>query len=378
MLETWVSVQDFSKDASSSLVSVESRRGKPLSQLNSDVVAKKHLQFTPWGQPLSFWYRGRRLTLRCTQDKASLFPRNKMSISCIGLSSQHYNNGWKRTITQDLRPIDTVIMNEQLKQRLLEDVQSFLNPKARSWYARRGLPYRRGYLLYGRPGTGKSSLSMSVAGCFGLDIYVLSLAALNDGQLSALFRELPQRCVVLLEDVNAVGTAQSRVSDADDFDSRSEDSQRSLKPKGTVSLSGLLNVLDCVASQEGRALIMTTNHIEHLDEALIRSGRVDKKIEFQLADSDVIRKIFNTVFLQSEEELPDLEKRTDSNEEILRLADQFAAQVPGLGFSPADLFSLLLANRDSPSGALAEVKGWVCRTREDKALRREDSWVRSN
>ncbi|GKT92428.1 mitochondrial chaperone BCS1 [Colletotrichum tofieldiae] len=269
-------------------------------------------------------------------------------------------------------------MNKTLKQLLLQDIQSFLDPRARSWYARRGLPYRRGYLLYGRPGTGKSSLSMAVAGCFRLDIYVLSLAALNDGQLSTLFRELPQRCVVLLEDVDAVGTTQSRVSDADDFDTRPEDSRRSSKPKGTVSLSGLLNVLDGVASQEGRVLIMTTNHIEHLDEALIRSGRVDKKIEFQLADADVVREIFNTVFQQSEVELPDLEKRTDNNEKARRLADQFASQVPELEFSPADIFSFLLANRDSPSGALAEVNAWVSRTRDDKALRRGDSWVQSD
>ncbi|KZL64985.1 mitochondrial chaperone BCS1 [Colletotrichum tofieldiae] len=403
MLEAWVSAQDFSKDASSSLVSVESRRGKPMSQLNPDTAAKKHLRFTPWGEPLSFWYRGRRLTLRCTQDKAALFPRNTMTVSCVGLSSQilrdlmeecrieylrlaqnktaifeHCNNGWKRTDTRETRPINTIIMNKTLKQLLLQDIQSFLDPRARSWYARRGLPYRRGYLLYGRPGTGKSSLSMAVAGCFRLDIYVLSLAALNDGQLSTLFRELPQRCVVLLEDVDAVGTTQSRVSDADDFDTRPEDSRRSSKPKGTVSLSGLLNVLDGVASQEGRVLIMTTNHIEHLDEALIRSGRVDKKIEFQLADADVVREIFNTVFQQSEVELPDLEKRTDNNEKARRLADQFASQVPELEFSPADIFSFLLANRDSPSGALAEVNAWVSRTRDDKALRRGDSWVQSD
>ncbi|KAK1977454.1 hypothetical protein LZ30DRAFT_257951 [Colletotrichum cereale] len=114
----------------------------------------------------------------------------------------------KGPMPETVRPIDTVTINEELKQPLLKDIQSFLDPKARSRYARRGLPYRRGYLLYGRRATGKSSLGMSVTGYLGLDIYVLSLAALNDGQLSDLFRELPQRCVVLLEDVDAVGTTQ--------------------------------------------------------------------------------------------------------------------------------------------------------------------------
>ncbi|KAK1980506.1 mitochondrial chaperone bcs1 [Colletotrichum cereale] len=403
MLKSWVSFQKFSENASSSLVSVDSRQGRTMINLGSDIATQKPLWFTPWGERLYFWYKGHLLSLKCTEKGSALLPHQKMTVYCIGRSSkilrelmdecrlqylrlsqnktaifEHYNNSWKRTDTREIRPIDTVIMNETLKQSLLRDIQSFLDPEARSWYARRGLPHRRGYLLHGRPGTGKSSLSMAIAGCFGLDIYVLSLAALNDGQLSTLFRELPRRCVVLLEDIDAVGTTQSRVSDAGGFDSRSEDSQRPSKPKGTVSLSGLLNVLDGVASQEGRVLIMTTNHIDHLDEALIRSGRVDKKIEFQLADAEVVRKIFRTVFQQLKEELPDLEKRVDNNEEVRQLADQFAAQVPELEFSPADIFSFLLANRDSPSGALAEVERWVAFTREEKALRKGDSWVQGN
>ncbi|KZL81265.1 hypothetical protein CI238_12584 [Colletotrichum incanum] len=320
MLKSWVSAQKFAEKANSLLVSVDSRQVRAMVNQDSEIAAQKPLWFTPWGERLYFWYKGHLLSLQCTESGSALLPHQKMTVTSIGRSSkilrklmdecrleylrlsknktaifEHHNNYWKRTDTRDTRPIDTVIMNEKLKQSLLKDIQSVLDPKARSWYARRGLPYRRGYLLYGRPGTGKSSLSISVAGCFGLDIYVLSLAALNYGQLSTLFRELPQRCVVLLEDADAVGTAQSRVADADDFDTRSEDSQRLLKPKGTVSLSGLLNVLDGVASQEGRILIMTTNHKDHLDNALIRSGRVDKKIEFQLADADVVRKIFNTV-----------------------------------------------------------------------------------
>ncbi|KAK0368775.1 mitochondrial chaperone BCS1 [Colletotrichum abscissum] len=403
MLDAWISSQAFAKDASSSLVSVQSRQGRTLAHFSPENTAKKHLRFTPWGEPLCFWYRGHRLTLRCTQDKAAFFSRNTMTISCVGRSSrilrdlmeecrteylkhsenktsifENHNNGWKRTITRDLRPIETVIMNEQIKQTLLKDLRSFLDPKAQSWYARRGLPYRRGYLLFGRPGTGKTSLSMSVAGFFGLDIYVLSLAAMNDEQLGVLFKELPQRCVVLLEDVDAVGTAQSRVSEVDDFESQSEDSRRSRKPHGTVSLSGLLNVLDGVASQEGRVLIMTTNHIEHLDEALIRSGRVDKKIEFQLADAGVVREIFNTVFHHSEEETPNLKDREASNEEARRLAVEFTAKVPELEFNPADIFSFLLANRDSPSDALAEVEGWVLRTRKERAMSRGNSWVQSD
>ncbi|KAJ9480137.1 hypothetical protein VN97_g13149 [Penicillium thymicola] len=85
-----------------------------------------------------------------------------------------------------------------------------------------------------------------------------------------LFSELPPHCIVLLEDVGAAGTGRRDDSDTDQED----------KPSSVVPLPDLLNVLDGVSSQEDWALVMTTNHIEHLDEALIRPGRADKKVHF--------------------------------------------------------------------------------------------------
>ncbi|GKT92449.1 mitochondrial chaperone BCS1 [Colletotrichum tofieldiae] len=156
MLRLWVSSQNFSIDSSSLISSVDSRR-RLLKVSNSNIAAEKPLRFTPWGRRL-FWYKGRLLTLKYTEDKSALFPYKTMTISCFGLSSQilrhlmeecrveylrlsedktsifeHHNNGWKRTITQDVRPIDTVVMNEELKQMLLADIRSFLDPKARAW-----------------------------------------------------------------------------------------------------------------------------------------------------------------------------------------------------------------------------------------------------
>jgi len=61
-------------------------------------------------------------------------------------------------------------------------------------------------LLYGPPGTGKSSLSKSIAGHFDLDIYILSLSDTNEARLKNLFAELPSRCVILLEDIDAVSS----------------------------------------------------------------------------------------------------------------------------------------------------------------------------
>ncbi|KAJ6163792.1 hypothetical protein N7497_003771 [Penicillium chrysogenum] len=85
-----------------------------------------------------------------------------------------------------------------------------------------------------------------------------------------LFSELPPHCIVLLEDVDA-----AEMGRRDDSDTDQEN-----KSSSAVTLSDLLNVLDGVSSQEDWVLIMTTNHIEHLDEALIRPGRADEKMHF--------------------------------------------------------------------------------------------------
>ena len=60
------------------------------------------------------------------------------------------------------RPLESVVLSLGLSQRLLDDVHNFINSS--QWYALRGIPYRRGYLLYGPPGCGKSSFITALAG----------------------------------------------------------------------------------------------------------------------------------------------------------------------------------------------------------------------
>ena len=137
-------------------------------------------------------------------------------------------------------------------------------------------------------------MSKSIAGRFGLDIYILNLSAINEASLTSLFAKLPSRCVILLKDVNAVSLNR----DAETEDSRQAVApSRERKPASRkVSLSAILNTIDGVASQEGRILIMTTNHITRLDEALIRPSRVNMKVELGLANNEMTADIFRLVF----------------------------------------------------------------------------------
>jgi chaperone BCS1 len=106
-------------------------------------------------------------------------------------------------MVRDIRLMSTVILDEEVKEGLLKDIGDFLHLTTQRWYSGRGFPYRRGYLLHRPPGTRKSSLSVSVAGHFDLDIYILSLASISDVSLKTLFDRLPQHYIVLLEDINA-------------------------------------------------------------------------------------------------------------------------------------------------------------------------------
>jgi mitochondrial chaperone BCS1 len=137
-----------------------------------------------------------------------------------------------------------------VKKGLLKDIKNFLDPRLRKWYLGYGIPYQQGYLLYRPPKTGKSSLSLSIAGCFDLDIYILNLPSVNDSLLSTLFAKLPPRYVVLLEDVDATTATQSQETRTENS-SHIETVSTEVKPQGKVSLSCLLNVLDGVALQEG-------------------------------------------------------------------------------------------------------------------------------
>ncbi|XP_050309165.1 mitochondrial chaperone BCS1 [Anthonomus grandis grandis] len=165
------------------------------------------------------------------------------------------------------RPISSVILDTGISERILKDCQEFItNP---SWYSDRGIPYRRGYLLYGPPGCGKSSYITALAGELGFSICVLNLSerGLSDDRLNHLLSVAPQQSMVLLEDIDAAFVSREET----------EEQKSAFQGLNRVTFSGLLNCLDGVASTEARIVFMTTNYIERLDPALIRPGRVDLK-----------------------------------------------------------------------------------------------------
>jgi chaperone BCS1 len=215
---------------------------------------------------------------------------------------------WHLADTKPRRSLDSVVLDEGVARRLHDDIHEFFD--RRDWYAQLGIPWRRGYLLHGPPGTGKTSVAYALAGELRLKLCTLSLTnpKLNDHTLSDLLQRTPPRSLILIEDIDAFFKAR------DKQDARIE-----------VSFSGLLNALDGVAAQEGRIVVLTTNHRERLDPALIRPGRIDVEVELGNASAGQIQGLL-------------LRFHPEAGERAARLARDYP---PGV-LSPAQVQQILI------------------------------------
>ncbi|KAL1980482.1 hypothetical protein VTN96DRAFT_4038 [Rasamsonia emersonii] len=355
-------------------------------------------QIITWGTPTE------RLYLRCLGRDASILKEllreaqqtyvdrdgNKTIIYRGQKSAAGADHDWVRCMARPPRPLSTVVLDDAQKQAFLEDVKEYLHPRTRRWYSNRGIPYRRGYMFYGPPGTGKSSLCFAAAGALHLKIYLVSLnsKSLTEDSLAAMFQSLPRRCIVLLEDVDAAGMTNKRGDSTSDAPPQGpghaaaigeETDKDDDKTAQGVSLSALLNIIDGVASSEGRILVMTTNHIEKLDPALLRPGRVDMTIEFGYSDRVSIRDLFLAIYAPLEGDLPDAKigngavnsaYQATSKAELVSLAEEFASRIPSGEFTPAEIQGYLLQHKQEPELAIKGAEAWVQDIREEKARKR--------
>jgi len=168
--------------------------------------------------------------------------------------------------------MNNICLKEGVLDKIIHDIEDF--SQRESFYTDKGIPYHRGYLLYGPPGTGKTTLATALASYMGKPLYCLNLGGIDgDRLLLRLVREVEPGAIILMEDVDCI------------FRDREDDNQGDgVIAKSRITLSTFLNCLDGVNSSDKSIVIMTTNHIESLDSALIRPGRVDMKIELDECD----------------------------------------------------------------------------------------------
>ncbi|KAL1672427.1 P-loop containing nucleoside triphosphate hydrolase protein [Schizophyllum commune] len=312
---------------------------------------------------------------------------------------------WRRIASRPKRALDSIVLDPGIKDLLINDAREFL--KSRDWYNDRGIPFRRGYLLYGAPGCGKTSIIHSLAGELGLDVYMISLsrAGMDDTTLNELIGELPEKCIALMEDIDAAFVKSTAARDTDDGahddpNKKASGASNQNTIASRVSMSGLLNALDGVGAQEGRILFATTNHYDALDPALCRPGRMDVHIEFRLASRHQACELFKHFYApRRKRTLDEASEQSDSGsnsgspstsvpsitfepsegstwlttEATDSLARRFAEAIPDREYSMASLQGYLMKYKDRPKAAVEDVAGWVEGQRAIKPTKHEGS-----
>lgn len=269
----------------------------------------------------------------------------------------------------------------------------------------------------------------SLAGELGLDVYIVSLSrmGLDDTTLSSLISELPERCIALMEDIDAAfHHGLTRDLDGENVDEAGKEHEQDREkekaavssPLSRITLSGLLNALDGVGAQEGRILYATTNRYNALDPALCRPGRMDLHVEFKLASRYQARELFKCFYLPTDTDDKEAEQKeaepedddadsaygslpspassagegdklldsdaaaseklcvgnrhssrgpTLSRARTLALAEQFGDAIPEREFSMASLQGYLMSYKTRPVAAAECAAAWVQRERVEKA-----------
>ena len=200
------------------------------------------------------------------------------------------------------------------KDKILDKIDFFIkNPE---WYKSRGIPWTMGFLLWGKPGCGKTGFIKALMNKTGRSALRINLGGNFDfNELERIIYDdeinedliIPQENrIIIFEDIDCMSDIikdrNLEESEEEIFEKKTKDksiediiiasSITKMKEKNN-NLSHLLNILDGLHECPGRIIIMTTNKPEIIDPALVRSGRIDYKIEFTHATLKDVQDILN-------------------------------------------------------------------------------------
>jgi chaperone BCS1 len=249
--------------------------------------------------------RDRRFLKNLVADVVACHQRKLRTASYLYV----YDDGWMMVEAYSARLLKSVILKPGEKEHLVKDIERFRSSRDR--YRQLGVPYHRGYLLHGPPGTGKTSLISALAAKFEMSIYAVNLTEFTDRSLRSAVNDVPENSVVLLEDIDCMRTGNRRPTETE-FANKPEgvDGDKSGIGQFGVTLSGLLNVLDGFHAPENVLFVMTTNRIEVLDPALLRPGRIDYKLYMGPAATEQKVELYRRFFpLATETEARDFVER---------------------------------------------------------------------
>ncbi len=235
--------------------------------------SREGISFTMWG-------RNQKLLMNLMDQANKLAEGDKAKLFVEIYTA--LGNEWQYDGSVIKRHLDSVVLKTGQMEMMIDRIQIFENNKME--YRRLGVPHRLGIMLEGPPGTGKTSTILALASHFDAVLKIINLSGMDDKALTELCsggRQQHHLRFLVFEDADVA------------FEGREQKDEGFMKG---VTFSGLLNAIDGLSSGESRILFMTTNHIEKLDPALIRPGRIDLLINVDLLDSNQTERMYNRFF----------------------------------------------------------------------------------
>ncbi|CAI9767944.1 unnamed protein product [Fraxinus pennsylvanica] len=285
-----------------------------------------------------------------------------------GGSSDSGSHPWQSVPFKHPSTFDTLAMDPVKKSEIMADLLDFANGE--SFYQRTGRAWKRGYLLYGPPGTGKSSMIAAMANYLGYDIYDLELTEVKtNSELRKLLMKTSSKSIIVIEDIDCSINLTNRKKNSNSGGRKNNHDAASPAPLGaneeddgsTITLSGLLNFTDglwsCCGSE--RIFVFTTNHIEKLDPALLRSGRMDMHINMSYCSFPAFKILLKNYL---------------GYEETNLVLEELEGVIDEAEMTPADISEVLIKNRRDKSKAVQELLE-AMKIRAEKT--REKKWLES-
>ena len=191
----------------------------------------------------------------------------------------YIDHSWYENNINNFKTFENSIYQKNITDIVISEMDKFMNNENR--YRSLGIPYKKGFLFYGKPGTGKTSIVYCLANKYNMPIYKASVEFFEYEKILRDIGKIKKRSILLIDDIDIIVNYLKRKKNDDEKKDESTKMNR-----GVFKL--ILDMLDGYQYLDSCVIIITTNFIEEIDKAIIRPGRVDHCIEFGDADSDQI------------------------------------------------------------------------------------------
>jgi len=200
-------------------------------------------------------------------DVYKFMQNSYKQIECDFITHYIFNDyqEWENNDFYQKRNIETLYLPKNVKSDLFDDVFNFYyNDDICKFYEKMKIPQTRIYLLYGYPGTGKTTTSFVIASMLNLNICSLDFTnKIDDLVLRKCLKNIPENSVFLIEDIDHLFEPQ-----------KTHDETRH-----SITFSGLLNILDGICKVKKLIIIITCNKIDVLNRTFLR--RIDYSVKFE-------------------------------------------------------------------------------------------------